>query len=88
MILAARARELRINLRVVDGDTIEAGELILDVLHTPGHSPGGVVFVLPAAVAALVGVARADDDSGDSVFMRSHLRMTPMQMSIVIRKRG
>ena len=25
-----------------DGDTIEAGELQLEVIHTPGHTPGGI----------------------------------------------
>lgn len=27
---------------ISDGDTIESGELKLNVIHTPGHSPGGV----------------------------------------------
>jgi glyoxylase-like metal-dependent hydrolase (beta-lactamase superfamily II) len=27
---------------LVDGDTVEAGELRLTVLHTPGHTPGGI----------------------------------------------
>ncbi len=27
-----------------DGDKITVGELILQVIHTPGHSPGGVCF--------------------------------------------
>jgi DNA-binding transcriptional ArsR family regulator len=29
------------------------------------------------------GLVRADDDSGESVFIRSHLRMTPSQMSML-----
>lgn len=43
-----------------DGDTIEAGGLTLAVLHTPGHSPGGVCYV-------------AEDENaifcGDTVFL-------------------
>ncbi len=31
---------------LTDGDTIEAGGLRLAVLHTPGHSPGGVCYVV------------------------------------------
>jgi hydroxyacylglutathione hydrolase len=27
-----------------DGDTISLGNLVLDVLHTPGHTPGGLCF--------------------------------------------
>lgn len=30
--------------QLVDGDSIEVGGTRLDVLHTPGHSPGGVVL--------------------------------------------
>lgn len=29
---------------IVDGDTIEFGEQQLTVIHTPGHTPGGVSF--------------------------------------------
>lgn len=28
-----------------EGDSVEVGEAVLDVLHTPGHSPGSVCFV-------------------------------------------
>ena len=30
---------------IEDGDTIEVGNYELEVLHTPGHSPGGVSFL-------------------------------------------
>ena len=30
---------------IKDGDTIEVGNYELEVLHTPGHSPGGVSFL-------------------------------------------
>lgn len=32
------------------------------------------------------GLIRAGDDSGDSVFMRSHLRVTPLQMTMLIER--
>jgi hydroxyacylglutathione hydrolase len=38
-----------------EGDVIEVGSLRLEVRHTPGHSPGGITFVV--ADAALVGDA-------------------------------
>jgi len=32
------------------------------------------------------GLIRADDDEGDSVFIRSHLRMSPQQMSMLVER--
>ena len=32
------------------------------------------------------GLIRADDDTGESVFIRSHLRMTPLQMTILLER--
>lgn len=38
-----------------DGDTVTVGELVLDVIHCPGHTPGHVVFHHPPSKAAIVG---------------------------------
>ncbi len=35
---------------IEDGDTIEVGNLTLKVLHTPGHTPGGVSLLVDEAV--------------------------------------
>ncbi|MEG6522272.1 MBL fold metallo-hydrolase [Desulfotomaculum sp. 1211_IL3151] len=43
-----------------DGDTIQVGKLTLEVLHTPGHTPGGICL--------LVG---KDVISGDTLFAQS-----------------
>lgn len=40
---------------LVDGDTVTVGELELDVVHCPGHTPGHVVFVHRPSRFALVG---------------------------------
>ncbi len=40
---------------LVDGDTVTVGELVLEVIHCPGHTPGHVVFVDLAARIAFVG---------------------------------
>jgi len=37
------------------GDTVTVGELVLDVYHCPGHTPGHVVFVHAPSRLALVG---------------------------------
>lgn len=55
-----------------EGDTVGIGDLILDVLHCPGHSPGSVVLVSKDQRFALVGdvlfqgsVGRVDLPGGD-----------------------
>lgn len=38
-----------------DGDKVTVGELTLDVIHCPGHTPGHVVFFHPESRLAIVG---------------------------------
>ncbi len=40
---------------LTDGDTVSFGEIVLDVLHCPGHTPGHVVFVHGPTRFAFVG---------------------------------
>ena len=40
---------------LVDGDTVTVGELTLDVVHCPGHTPGHVIFHHPPSHLATVG---------------------------------
>ncbi|MCW2391400.1 glyoxylase-like metal-dependent hydrolase (beta-lactamase superfamily II) [Sphingobium sp. B1D7B] len=40
---------------LVDGDTVTVGELVLDVIHCPGHTPGHVVFHHGPSKLAIVG---------------------------------
>ena len=55
-----------------DGDQISFGEVTLDVIHTPGHTPGHVVFVHVPSQLAIVGdvlfqgsIGRTDFPKGD-----------------------
>lgn len=57
---------------LAEGDVVEFGPLRFDVLHCPGHTPGSIVFVEPAARFALVGdvlfhgsIGRTDFPYGD-----------------------
>ncbi len=57
---------------LTEGEVIEVGDLRFDVLHTPGHSPGHVVFVEKTRRFAFVGdtlfnnaVGRCDFPYGD-----------------------
>ena len=36
----------RPDVELADGDTINVGQLKIDVLHTPGHTPGGLCFLV------------------------------------------
>ncbi len=36
----------RADILIVDGDIITAGDLVFKVISTPGHSPGGVCFLI------------------------------------------
>jgi hydroxyacylglutathione hydrolase len=51
-----------------DGDTLEAGRLTLSVLHTPGHTPGGICLF---AAAPADGSDTPHLFSGDTLFARS-----------------
>jgi glyoxylase-like metal-dependent hydrolase (beta-lactamase superfamily II) len=33
------------DIHVKDGDTIQVGDVVLEVIHTPGHSPGGICLL-------------------------------------------
>ena len=65
-------RDLSGNTWLNDGDTITFGTVTLDVLHTPGHTPGHIVFFNAADKVAQVGdvlfrgsVGRTDFPRGD-----------------------
>ena len=73
------ARASRRDRWLNEGDRVTVGDLTMDVLHCPGHSPGSVVFVAPEQRFALVGdvlfngsVGRSDLPGGDgAVLIRS-----------------
>ena len=57
---------------LADGDTIDCGRLQFNVIHTPGHSPGGSCFYLKTHNALFVGdtlfagsIGRTDLPGGD-----------------------
>ena len=63
------------------GDKVRFGEIELDVLHCPGHTPGHVVFFHAPSRLALVGdvlfkgsVGRTDFPKGDSDTLISSIR--------------
>jgi len=64
-----------------DGDTVTVGDLTLDVIHCPGHTPGHVVFVHRPSHVAIVGdvlfagsIGRTDFPQGDHAQLISSIR--------------
>jgi glyoxylase-like metal-dependent hydrolase (beta-lactamase superfamily II) len=64
-----------------DGDTVTVGNQSLDVLHTPGHTPGHVCFIHKPAQLALVGdvlfagsIGRTDFPRGDHAALIGAIR--------------
>ena len=54
------------------GDQVSVGELVLDVLHCPGHTPGHVVFFSRPERLAIVGDALFAGSIGRSDFPRGN----------------
>lgn len=50
---------------LVDGSSLRAGEIEMEVLHTPGHTPGSVSFVVRDGVGGAMRVF-----TGDTLFRR------------------
>ncbi|GLI20702.1 MULTISPECIES: MBL fold metallo-hydrolase [Xanthobacter] len=66
------ARPVTPDLYLNEGDTVSVGDVSLDVLHVPGHTPGHLVFVHRPVGLAIVGdtlfrgsVGRTDFPYGD-----------------------
>jgi hydroxyacylglutathione hydrolase len=64
-----------------EGDRVEVGEAVFDVLHCPGHSPGSVAFVSAAEKFAIVGdvlfrgsVGRTDLPRADHATLMASIR--------------
>ncbi|MCP5370943.1 MAG: MBL fold metallo-hydrolase [Hyphomicrobiales bacterium] len=64
-----------------DGDTVTVGNLTLDVLHCPGHTPGHVVFFHQPSRLAVVGdvlfqgsIGRTDFPRGDHATLINSIR--------------
>ena len=72
---------LTVDRDLIDGDTIQLGEEIIQVLHVPGHSPGGLAFYLPESALLISGdtifngsVGRTDLWGGDMAQLLNSIR--------------
>ncbi len=79
--------EFTIDHEIDGGTTLAIGEAAADVIGTPGHSPGGVSFHLPADGICLTGdtlfcesVGRTDLMGGDSSLLLSSVRRALLRL--------
>ncbi len=69
----------RVDRTLTDGETFQLGETEVQVLHTPGHTPGGVCFVTADEIFTgdtlfCCGEGRTDLPGGSSRELRMSLR--------------
>jgi len=72
---------LTVDRNLADGDTIPLGDETIQVLHVPGHSPGGLAFYLPQSALLISGdtifngsVGRTDLWGGDMAQLLNSIR--------------
>lgn len=72
---------LTLDRQLVEGDTIPLGDEVIQVLHVPGHSPGGLAFYLPDNRLLISGdtifngsVGRTDLKGGDMAQQLNSIR--------------
>ncbi len=66
------ARAFSPSLWLAQGDTVQVGELTLQVIHCPGHTPGHVVFFEPDSRQAFVGDVLFKSSIGRTDFPRGN----------------
>lgn len=66
-------RDVTGNAWLNEGDTITFGTVTLEVIHTPGHTPGHIVFYNPDAKLAQVGDVLFQGSIGRTDFPRGNL---------------
>ena len=74
-------RNVRPDRWLAEGDVVEVGSLRFDVLHTPGHTPGHIVFIERTQRIAFVGdtlfsggVGRTDLGAGDQAALMASIK--------------
>lgn len=74
-------KPLTLDRELNDGDTIPLGDETIQVLHVPGHSPGGLAFYLPQSALLISGdtifngsVGRTDLMGGDMATLINSIR--------------
>jgi len=74
-----------------DGDIVDLGERHFEVIHTPGHSPGGIALWDPAAQLLITGdivydgpLIETDDPTEQAQYIASMKRLLTLPVQIVL----
>lgn len=74
-----------------DGDIVDLGERHFEVIHTPGHSPGGIALWDPAAQLLISGdivydgpLIETDDPTEQAQYIASMKRLLTLPVQIVL----
>ncbi|MCF0194616.1 MAG: MBL fold metallo-hydrolase, partial [Bacteroidaceae bacterium] len=66
---------------IADGDILRIGNVEMQVIHTPGHTPGGVCYYVPSAQLVFTGdtlfnngVGRTDFEGGSAQTLFTSIR--------------
>ena len=80
-----------VDIRLRDGDVLDLGELKLEVIHTPGHTPGSVCFLIGGHLftgdTLFVGAVGRTDLIGaslDTLLMSVEEKLLPLPKNTVI----
>ena len=90
------SRAIRVDRLVHHGDTILAGDRLLNVIHTPGHAPGHVCLFDPADgvlfagdMVAGIGTVVVDPNDGSlSEYLESLRRLSDLNPSLLLPAHG
>ena len=85
-LLGFRHSDVMPDRLLVDGETIKAGELGLKVIHTPGHTPGGICLlgdglVFTGDTLFNMGIGRTDLPGGNASQLMSSIADKLMTLS-------
>lgn len=79
-LFSAKTPKIEVEMKLSDGDVIDLDGLTLEVIHTPGHTPGGICLYEPETQSLFSGdtvfsdsIGRTDFPGGDTARMKESL---------------
>ncbi|MBN1636396.1 MAG: MBL fold metallo-hydrolase [Deltaproteobacteria bacterium] len=77
-LLSSRKTQPKIDFSLNEGNHLSLGDTTIEVIHTPGHSPGSVCLYWPGNLIAgdtvfAVGIGRSDIPGGNNTMMKQSL---------------